>query len=216
VTGIGTGDKPITTEVVMILFFPHGLCLIQKFVHATEALSTWFYPLASCCPDEDSHPQYSFGGQLVKENLVGIQYFNYKLTHQKPKPSFEEASENHNFVFLRGRDVVVSTSPHNRHISKVSPPHVFEVTLLNGRFSENCMAWSPGSILRIFATTFCIITVTVTSILRQALQISLVIFYVFVFAIDSINPAMYGFTAFFSSKSFSSSASFVSAATFLS
>jgi hypothetical protein len=154
----------------MILFFPHSLRLIQKFVHAAEALRTWFYPLASCYPDEDSHPQYGFGGQLVKENLVGFQHFNYKLAQRKPKPSFEEASENHNFVPLGGRDVVVSASPHNRHLPKVPSPHVFKVTLLDGRFSENCMAWSLGSILIIFAPTFCIITVTVTSIFRQALQ----------------------------------------------
>jgi hypothetical protein len=78
VTGVGTGDKPITTEVVMILFFPHGLRLIQKFVHAAEALRIWFYPLASYYPDEDSHSQYGFGGQLMKENMVGFQHFNYK------------------------------------------------------------------------------------------------------------------------------------------
>jgi hypothetical protein len=29
------------------------------------------------------------------------------------------------------------------------------------------MTWSPGSIIRIFASTFCIITVTVTSISRN-------------------------------------------------
>jgi hypothetical protein len=154
----------------MILFFPHGFCLIQKFVHATETLRSWFYPLAFRCPDEDSHPQYSFGGQLVKENLVGLQNFNYKLAQRKPKPSFEEASENHNFVFFRDRDVVVSANPHNRHILKVPSPYAFEVTLLDARFSENCMAQSPGSILRIFATAFCIETVTITSIFRQTFQ----------------------------------------------
>jgi hypothetical protein len=55
----------------------------------------------------------------VKEDLVGLQHFNYKLTQREPKSSLEEASVNHNFVLLRGRDVVVSASPHNRYIPKV-------------------------------------------------------------------------------------------------
>jgi hypothetical protein len=106
----------------------------------------------------------------MKENLEGFQHFNYKPVQWEPKSSYEEASKNHNFVLLRRGNVVVSASPHNRHIPKVPSPHVFEVTLLDGRFSENCMTWSPGSILRIFASTFYVITVTVTSIFKQALQ----------------------------------------------
>jgi hypothetical protein len=69
---VGTGDKSITTKVIVILFFTHGLRLIQKFVHAAEALRAWLYPLASYCPDEDSHPQYGFEGQLMKEDLLGF------------------------------------------------------------------------------------------------------------------------------------------------
>jgi hypothetical protein len=88
----------------------------------------------------------------MKENLEGFQHFNYKPAQWELKPSFEEASKNHNFVLLRRRNVVVSTSPHNRHISKVPSPHVFEVTLLDGRFLENCMTWSAGSILGIFVS----------------------------------------------------------------
>jgi hypothetical protein len=75
---IGTGDKTITTEVVVILFFPRGLRLIQKFVHAAEAFCAWLYPLASYGLDKDSHPQYGFESQLMKENLEGFQHFNYK------------------------------------------------------------------------------------------------------------------------------------------
>jgi hypothetical protein len=158
------GRKSITTKVVVILFFTHGLRFIQKSVHAAEALRAWLYPLPSYCPDEDSHHQYGFGGHLMKEDLVGFQHFNYKPAQWEPKPSFEEALENHNFVLFRRRNIVVSASPHNRHIPKVPSPHVFEVTLLNGRFSENCMTWSPGPILRIFAPTFRIIAITVTSV----------------------------------------------------
>jgi hypothetical protein len=73
----------------------------------------------------------------MKKDLVRLQNFNYKLTQREPKSSLEEASENHNFVLLRGRNVVASASPHNRHIPKVPSPHVFEVTLSDGRFSED-------------------------------------------------------------------------------
>jgi hypothetical protein len=86
------GNKSITTEVVVILFFFRGLRLIQKFVHAAEAFCAWLYPLASYCPNEDSHPQYGFRGQLMKENLEGFQHFNHKPAQWEPKPSFEEAS----------------------------------------------------------------------------------------------------------------------------
>jgi hypothetical protein len=65
----------------------------------------------------------------MKEDLVGLQHFNYKLAQREPKSSFEEASVNHNFILLRGRDVVVSASPHNRRIPKVPSSHVLKMTL---------------------------------------------------------------------------------------
>ena len=73
----------------------------------------------------------------MEEDLVGFQHFNYKLAQREPKPSLEEALVNYNFVFFRGRDVVVSTSPHNRHILKVLSSHVLKMTLFDGRFSED-------------------------------------------------------------------------------
>jgi hypothetical protein len=73
----------------------------------------------------------------MKEDFVGLQHFNYKLAQREPKSSLEEASVNHNFVLLRGRNVVVSASPHNRHIPKVPSPHVLKMTLFDGRFSED-------------------------------------------------------------------------------
>ncbi len=83
------GDKSITTEVVVILFFSCGLRFIHKFMHAAEAFCAWIYTLAPCRADEDSHPQYSFGGQLMKENLEGFYHFNYKPAQWEPKPSFK-------------------------------------------------------------------------------------------------------------------------------
>jgi hypothetical protein len=55
----------------------------------------------------------------MEEGLVDFQHFNYKPAQREPKPSLEEALVNYNFVFLRGRGVVVSTSPHNRQVPKV-------------------------------------------------------------------------------------------------
>jgi hypothetical protein len=73
----------------------------------------------------------------MKEDLVGLQHFNYKLTRRAPKPSLEEDSENHNLILLRGRDVVVSGSPHDRHIPKIPSSHVLKMTLFDGRLSED-------------------------------------------------------------------------------
>jgi hypothetical protein len=102
----------------------------------------------------------------MKEDLVDFHHFNYKLAQREPKSSLEEASVNYNFVFLRSRDVVVSTSPHDRHVSKVPSSHVLKMTLFNGRFSEDTLAWSLGSVFRIFISTFYIIAIAVTSIFR--------------------------------------------------
>jgi hypothetical protein len=154
----------------VILFLAHGLRLICKFMHAAEPFRAWLHSLASHSPDKNSHSNNSFGSYLMKEDLINFQYFDHKPAQWKPKPSFEEASVNHNFVFLRGRDIVVSVSSYNRHIPKVSSSHALKVILLDGRFFENRMTWPPRSVLRIFTPTFSIITVTVTSIFRQAFQ----------------------------------------------
>jgi hypothetical protein len=39
----------------------------------------------------------------MKEDLVDLQHFNYKLTQRKPETSLKKASEDNNFIFLRGR-----------------------------------------------------------------------------------------------------------------
>jgi hypothetical protein len=67
----------------------------------------------------------------VKEDLVDLQHFNYKLAQRKPETSLEKASENNNFIFLRGRGGVVSANSHDRHISKVPSSHVVKMTLFN-------------------------------------------------------------------------------------
>jgi hypothetical protein len=68
----------------------------------------------------------------MEEDLVGFQHFNYKLAQREPKPSLEEALVNYNFVFLGGRDVVLSSSPHNRHVPKIPSSHVLKMTLFDG------------------------------------------------------------------------------------
>jgi hypothetical protein len=100
----------------MILFLAHGLRLIYKFMYAAKAFCAWLQPLASHSPNENPHPNNSFGGYLMKVNLINFQHFDYKPAQWKPKPSFEETSVNHNFVFLRGRDVVISNDSYNRHL----------------------------------------------------------------------------------------------------
>jgi hypothetical protein len=93
--------------------------------------------MAPYCPDKNPHPYYGLRGNLMKKDLERLQHFNYKLTQREPKPGLEEASENHNLVLHRSRNIVVSASPNDRHVPKVLSPHVFEVTLFDGRFSED-------------------------------------------------------------------------------
>jgi hypothetical protein len=68
----------------------------------------------------------------MKEDLIGLQHFNYKLAQMEPKSSLEEASKNHNFILLRGRDFVVSSGPHNRHVPKIPSSHILKMTLFDG------------------------------------------------------------------------------------
>jgi hypothetical protein len=124
-------DKSITAKIVMILFFAHGLRLIYKLMHTAKAFRAWLQPLASYSPDKNPHSNNSFQGYPMKVNLIYFQHFNQKPAQWELKPSFEEASVNHNFVFLGGRDVVVSTSSHNRHIPKVPSSHIVKMTLFN-------------------------------------------------------------------------------------
>jgi hypothetical protein len=60
----------------------------------------------------------------MKEDMIDLQHFSYKLAQRKPKSRLKKASIDNNFVFLRGRDVVVSASPHDRHVLKVPSSHV--------------------------------------------------------------------------------------------
>jgi hypothetical protein len=68
----------------------------------------------------------------VKENLICLQNFNDKSAQREPKPSFEEASVDHDFIFFGNRNSPVSgVSPHNRHISKIPSSHIIKMTLFN-------------------------------------------------------------------------------------
>jgi hypothetical protein len=68
----------------------------------------------------------------MKKDLECLQHFNYKLTQREPKSSLEEALVDHNFIFFRGRDVVVPASSHNRYISEIPSSHVLKMTLFDG------------------------------------------------------------------------------------
>jgi hypothetical protein len=100
-------------------------------MHTTEALCAWLQPLTSYSSDENPHPNNSFGGDLMKEDLIYLQHFNHKLAQREPKTSLKKASVDNNFIFLRGSDSVVSASSHDRHIKKVPPSHVVKMTLFN-------------------------------------------------------------------------------------
>src|SRR5690348_13848505 len=63
------------------------------------------------------------------------------------------------------------------------------MTLFNGRFSEDGMAWPLGLILRIFISTFHIITITVIRIFRQTLHYLLSNFFCIRFFHRLIKPS---------------------------
>ena len=75
----------------MILFFAHGLRLVYKFMHTAKAFCAWLQSLASHSPNKNPHSNNSFGGYLMKVNLINFQHFNYKPAQWEPKPSFEES-----------------------------------------------------------------------------------------------------------------------------
>jgi hypothetical protein len=159
-------NEAIATKIVMILFFTPGLHLIRKFVHAAKTFCTWLQTLTSHSPDKDPHSNNCFRSDLVEKNLICLQNFNNKSAQWEPKPSFEEASVDHDFVFFGSRNGSVCVSPHNRQISKIPSSHIIKMTLFDSRFPKDCMTWSPGPIFRVFASTFRIITVAVISIFR--------------------------------------------------
>jgi hypothetical protein len=152
----------------MVLFFTPGFRFIAQFMHTAKAFYTWLQTLTSHNPDEDPHSDNSFGSDLVKKNPICLQNFNNKSAQRELKPSFEEASVDHNFVFFGSRNSSVCVSPHNRHISKVPSSHIIKMTLFDSLLPKDCMTWSPRTIFRVFAPTLHIIVVAIISIFRQA------------------------------------------------
>jgi hypothetical protein len=76
---IGASNEFVSTEVVVVLFFASSLSLIQELVHTAKALRARLQPLTPYSLDKNPHPHYSFGGDLMKEDLVDFQHFNYKF-----------------------------------------------------------------------------------------------------------------------------------------
>jgi hypothetical protein len=66
---VGSGNESVTTEVVVILLFPGGLRLVQKFMHAAKILYAWFQSLTSYSPNKQTHSDYSFRGKLMKKDF---------------------------------------------------------------------------------------------------------------------------------------------------
>jgi hypothetical protein len=132
ITYVGTRNEAITTEVVVILLFSSGLCLVQHFVHVAEALRARFQPLASHGPNKNAHSDYSFGSDLMKEDFKCLQNFNQKYAQWESKTCLHKASINNNFIFFGCRGGAVSPNAHNRHVTKISSLHGINLTLFNG------------------------------------------------------------------------------------
>jgi hypothetical protein len=154
ITYIGTRNKAIATEVVVILLFTSGL-----------------RPLAFRGPNKNTHSDYSFGSDLMKEDFKCLQNFNKKSAQWESKTSLHKASVNNNFIFFGCGGGAVSPNPHNRHVTKVSPLHGINLTLFNGRLSKDGMTWSPGPVLGIFIPTFHIKVITIVAELPELFQL---------------------------------------------
>jgi hypothetical protein len=55
-----------------------------QLVHSAECFGNWVHPLASEGPDEDTEPNDSVRGQLMKINFKILQNFSYHLVQRKP------------------------------------------------------------------------------------------------------------------------------------
>jgi hypothetical protein len=182
---IRMSNESITTEVVVILLFASDLRRVQQFVHIAKTLCARFQPLASHSLNKQTHSDYSFGSTLMKKDLKYLQHFNQKIAQWEPKTCLQKASVDNNLIFFRSRGGAVPSNPHNRHLTKVYSFYGVNLTLFDGRLSEDGMAWPPGPVFRIFIPTFHIIVIAIVRIFRQIRNYFFVIFSVFVFAIDS-------------------------------
>jgi hypothetical protein len=75
---VGADDQSITAKIVMILFLAHGLRLICKFMHTAKTFRAWLQPLAPYSPNKNPHSDNSFGGYLMKVNLINFQHFDHE------------------------------------------------------------------------------------------------------------------------------------------
>jgi hypothetical protein len=72
-----------------------------------------------------------------------------------------------NLIFFGCGSDAVPTNSHNRHITKIPSLHGINLTLFDGRLSEDSITWPLGPIFGIFIPTFHIIVITVVRIFRQ-------------------------------------------------
>jgi hypothetical protein len=83
-------------------------------MHIAETFCIWFQTLALRSPYEDSHPYDCFRSNLMKVDFKYLQNFYHEAAQRKPKSSLKEASEYHDFIFLRSRTSFLPfVSPYN-------------------------------------------------------------------------------------------------------
>jgi hypothetical protein len=102
----------------------------------------------------------------MKKDLKYLRHFNQEFAQWEPKTRLQKASVDNNLIFFRSRGGVVPSSPHSRHITKLSSLHGVNVTLFNSRLSEDGMAWPLGPVFRIFIPTFHIIIIAIIRIFK--------------------------------------------------
>jgi hypothetical protein len=160
------GYKAIATKVVVILFFSSGLCLVRQFMHITEAFRIWFLSLAPHGPNENPYLDNGFRGKLMKVDFEGFQHFNQRAIQRKPKPRLHETSIDNHLISFGQRNITLPSSPHNRKVKKIPPPHGINLSLFDCRFPEDNTTWPLGPIFGTLILTFSIKVFTVARTLR--------------------------------------------------
>jgi hypothetical protein len=119
-------------------------------------------------PNINPYPDDGFRGKLIKVDFEGFQHFNQQIIQRESKPRFHKTSVDNYLVSFGQRDVTLSSSPHNRNVTKIPYPHGINLSLFDCRLSENNMAWPLGPIFGILSLTLCIEVFTVAGILRYS------------------------------------------------
>jgi hypothetical protein len=123
----------VASEVVAKAHFALSLCfsvnheLCKMHRHQCD-------PLASYHPNKNAKADHYIWSKLMHVYLIPLQYLHNHFVLMKPKPCFEKAPINDNFMYLRLRCCLLPTKVHIHIVVKVPKPlYCLQVFLLQSR-----------------------------------------------------------------------------------